>query len=71
MKNKACKSLENQLSCLFEGLGLLPNCRSRFSDSNKKISAPETSWAPHRWQNNEKLINNKKEKEKQEKHVTP
>ena len=34
---KICKSLKIQLSCLFEGLGPLPNCRSHFSDSNKKI----------------------------------
>ena len=32
MQRNVCKSMKNQLSCLFEGLGPLPNCRSHFSD---------------------------------------
>ena len=32
-----CESLNIKISCLFEGLGPLENCRSRLSDSDKQI----------------------------------
>ena len=37
ISKKSYKSLKTQLSCLFEGLGPLPNCRSRFCGSNRLI----------------------------------
>ena len=33
-RKTTCKSLKIQLSCVFEGLGPLPNCRSHFSDQD-------------------------------------
>ena len=33
-RKQTCKSFKIQLSCVFEGLGPLPNCRSHFSDQD-------------------------------------
>ena len=52
---KKCKSFKIKVSCLFEGLVPLPNCRPRFLIGAKQISALETSWEPHWWQNNETI----------------